>query len=78
MAPRIEQIVMNEVQLLCASGVNAGGGVVNSGCGGVDTGGGLVPEATELVGSHLVMASLERNAMAVARYLHILHELHHS
>ena len=32
----------------------------------------------ELVGSHLVMASLERNAMTVARYLHILHELHHS
>ena len=48
MAPRIEQIVMNEVQLLCASGVNAGGGVVNSGFGGVDTGGGLIPAATEM------------------------------
>ena len=37
---------MNEVQLLCASGVNAGGGVVNSGFGGVETGGGLIPAAT--------------------------------
>ena len=38
MAPRMEQIVMNDVQPLCASGVKAGGGVVDSGFGGVDTG----------------------------------------
>ena len=48
MAPQMEQIVMNDVQLLCASGVNAGGGGVNSGFGGWDSDGGLMPAANEM------------------------------
>ena len=48
MAPQMEQIVMNDVQILCVSGVKAGGGVVDSGFGGVDTGGGLMPAANEM------------------------------
>lgn len=48
MAPQMEQIVMKDVQPLCASGVKAGGGVVDSGFGGVDVGGGLIPAAKEM------------------------------
>ena len=44
MAPQMEQIVMNDVKILCASGVNAGGGVVDSDFGGWDNDGYLMPE----------------------------------
>ena len=44
MAPQMEQIVMNDVKILCASGVKAGGGVVDSDFGGWDIDGELMPE----------------------------------
>ncbi len=48
MAPRMEQIIMKDVMPLCVSGVKAGGGVVDSGFGGVDAGGSLIPAAKEM------------------------------
>ena len=44
MAPQMEQIVMNDVKILCASGVKAGGGVVDLDFGGWDNDGDLMPE----------------------------------
>lgn len=43
-APQMEQIVMNDVQILCASGVKAGGDVVDLDFGGWDNDGYLMPE----------------------------------
>ena len=48
MAPKMEQMVMKDVMPLCVSGVKAGGGVVDSGFGGVDAGGSLIPAAKEM------------------------------
>ena len=44
MAPQMELIVMNDVQILCVSGVKAGGGVVDADFGGWDIDGHLMPE----------------------------------
>lgn len=44
MAPQMEQIVINDVQILCVSGVNAIGGGVDSDFGGWDIDGDLMPE----------------------------------
>lgn len=48
MAPQMEQVTMKDMLPLCASGVKAGGGVVDSGFGGVDAGGSLIPAAKEM------------------------------
>lgn len=41
--PQIEQMTMNDTLPLCASGVKGGGGVVDAGFGGKDSGGTLDP-----------------------------------
>jgi len=63
MAPRMEQIIMKDVMPLCVSGVKAGGGVVDSGFGGVDAGGSLIPAAKEMPDFEDIEGELELNGL---------------